>query len=236
MMEILRDVPIALTAEQVIEAQYSRRRQQPVKPWLLEVVQQAIDVSQSLFGPATVYGEFPVQQVDGEQIIVSANGSGAQPLTIGPMVELMAPATQVLAAVCTIGPALERRVEELNRSGEATLAYMLDAVGVMALGEVGEAIRVLAEERASSRDWGVGPALSPGSLVGYDLTGQREIRALLPLEEIGVELTPACVLVPHKSVSVVIGMGPEYESGHVGSICRFCSLADHCWRRREDHE
>lgn len=232
-MEILRDVPIELTAEQVIAAQYSRR-QRPNKPWLVEVAQQAIELSRSLVAPAAVYGEFPVQQVEGEQVIVSADGSGLQPLTIGPKVDLLAPATQILAAVCTIGPALERRVEELNRSGEATLAYMLDAVGVMALGEVGEAIRVLTEERASSRDWGVGPALSPGSLVGYDLTGQREIRALLPLEEVGVELTPACVLVPHKSVSVVIGMGPEYETGHVGSICRFCSLADHCWRRRED--
>jgi uncharacterized membrane protein YgdD (TMEM256/DUF423 family) len=232
-MEILRDVPIELTAEQVLEAQYSRR-QRPNKPWLVEVAQQAIDMSRSLVAPAAIYGEFAVQRLEEERVIVSSNGSGIQPLTIGPKVDLLAPAAQVMVAVYTIGPALERRVDELNRSGEAALAYMLDAVGVMALGEVGEALRVLTEERASARDWGVGPALSPGSLVGYALTGQRELSALLPLGEIDVQLSPQCVLIPHKSVSMVIGMGPEYETGHVGSVCGFCSLADHCWRRRED--
>jgi hypothetical protein len=78
----------------------------------------------------------------------------------------------------------------------------------------------------------VSAALSPGSLVGWPLAGQRELCALLPLTDIGVRLNAHCVLEPHKSASVVIGLGPGYASHEVGSVCRYCSLADTCWRRR----
>ncbi len=103
---------------------------------------------------------------------------------------------------------------------------------MVALGAVGEAMRCLAEEAAAERGWGVSPSLSPGSLVGWPLRGQRELCALLPLDEIGVRLNSHCVLEPHKSVSALIGLGPDYESGHVGSVCKYCALQDTCWRRR----
>ena len=111
---------------------------------------------------------------------------------------------------------------------------LLDTVGVMALGTLGDEIRERVENQAAEKGWGVGPALSPGSLSGWPIRGQRDICALLPLDEIGVRLNEHCVLEPHKSVSMLIGMGPDYDSAHVGSVCHFCCLADRCWRRRED--
>jgi hypothetical protein len=234
----LRDIPVQVTPEEVLRAQYGQRGRS-VQGWLVEAAEEAIAMSRPLVAPAAVWEMFPVREVTGQHVLLSADGDPqgvTARLTVGPRVDLLAPARQVMAAVYTIGPVLERRVEELNGAGEATLAYMLDCVGVMALGAVGDHLRVLAEEAAMERGWGVGPALSPGSLVGWDLRGQRDLCALLPLEEIGVRLNKQCVLVPHKSVSMLIGMGPGYDSAHVGSVCRFCSLADHCWRRREDGE
>ena len=34
-------------------------------------------------------------------------------------------------------------------------------------------------------------------------------------------------------VSMVIGLGPGYESHEVGSVCHYCVLRDTCWRRRD---
>ena len=195
-------------------------------------------MSQALVVPAAVYDEFLVRDVVGEQVVLSANSSSERKderhLTVGPRVDLLAPARLVMVAVYTIGPALEKRVSELHAADEYLLAFMLDSVGVLALGAIGEALRDRVEKRASEFGWGVSPALSPGSLVGWPLQGQREVCVLLPLDKIGVRLNDHCVLEPHKSVSMVIGMGPDYESPHVGSVCRYCSLADTCWRRRED--
>ena len=97
-------------------------------------------------------------------------------------------------------------------------------------------IRDRAEEVAVEAGWGVGAALAPGSLVGWPLEGQREVCGLLPLQEVGVHLNAYNVLEPHKSFSVVIGIGPGYQGKHVGSVCKFCALQDTCWRRREDPE
>jgi hypothetical protein len=203
-------------------------------------VKEAVVMGEALFAPAAAYDELLVRDVTGKQVTLgtsSLDGStlaGGGTLTVGPKVDLLAPAERVIVAVYTIGPALERRVHELQSAGETLLAYMLDTVGVLALGAVGEALRVSAESRASELGWGVSPALSPGSLVGWPLNGQRELCALLPLERIGVHLSSYYVLEPHKSVSMVIGLGSGYESNHVGSVCHYCSLASSCWRRRGD--
>ena len=90
------------------------------------------------------------------------------------------------------------------------------------------------EETAADMGWGVSPSLSPGSLVGWSLRGQRELCGLLPLESIGVELNTHCVLEPHKSTSGIIGLGPGYETNKVGSACKYCALQNTCWRRRRD--
>jgi hypothetical protein len=231
-MQILTDIPINLLPEEVLKAQFLGRRTS-FSPSLLQSAAGAIERGRELFAPAAVYDEVPVLGIEGEEVIIGADGSAAR-LRIGPKVDLLAPAERVLVAVDTIGPALEARVDELHHEREALEAYMLDSVGVVGLGAVGEALRAIVERRAAELGWGVGAALAPGSLVGWPLRGQRELCALLPLEEIGVVLSDSYVLVPHKSASMLIGFGPRYTASRVGSVCRFCSLSDTCWRSRKD--
>jgi len=251
-MPVLRDIPIALTPDEIVQAQQSRRRTPRDTTAMVRAAAEAIEMAGPLYAPAIVYAEFEIQQVDDERVRLvdlagfalrlSPKGLGNLPgfalslslkgLTVGPHADLLAPATRLLAAVYTLGPALEAQVEQLNRSGDMLAAYWLDTAGVMALGRVGQAVRCLAEERATAQRWGVSAALSPGSLVGWPLQGQRELCALLPLAEIGVRLNSRCVLEPHKSVSLVIGLGPGYDTGHVGSVCHLCALRDSCWRRK----
>jgi hypothetical protein len=225
-MPILKDVTITLTAEELLAAQGRNERQ----PAFVAAAEDAIALGETLFAPAVIYDEFEVHSVAGERVELAVDSAG---LTVGPKADLLAPAKRLLVTVYTIGPALEARVSELYRMGEPLLSYMLDCVGVMALGMVGERLHRLAEERAAGRGWGVSPALSPGGLVGWPVQGQRELCALLPLADIGVQLNQYCVLEPHKSVSMVIGLGPGYESHEVGSVCDYCALRDTCWRRRE---
>ncbi len=223
---VLQDVTITLTAEELLAAQGRNEHQ----PGLVSAAKEAIALGRTLFAPAAIYDELEVRGVAGERVELAVDGAG---LAVGPKADLLAPAKWLLVTVYTIGPALEARVSELSRAGEPLLSYMLDCVGVMALGMVGERLRCLAEERAAGRGWGVSPALSPGGLVGWPVQGQRELCALLPLADIGVRLNEYCVLEPHKSVSMVIGLGPGYESHEVGSVCHICALRDTCWRRRE---
>ncbi len=224
-MPILQDVTITFTAEELLAAQGRNEG----RPGLVASTEEAIALGQTLFAPVAIYDEFEVRGVAGERVELAVDSAG---LTVGPKADLLAPAQRLLVVVYTIGPALQARVGELYRAGEPLLSYMLDCAGVMALGLIGDRVRRLAGEQAAGRNWGVSPSLSPGSLVGWPVQGQRELCALLPLADIGVRLNKYCVLEPHKSVSMVIGLGAGYGSHEVGSVCDYCALKDSCWRRR----
>jgi hypothetical protein len=231
-MPILRDIPIALTAEEIIPSNGKRA----VRPELLRDAQEAISLGQTLWQPLAFYDRFDVRAVEGQDVRIVAPGqpNGEVILHVGPKANLLDNARQVLVSVVTIGPALEQKVQEIQAGGESLHSYLLDSAGVVALGAVGEAIRCIAEEMAETLKWGVSPFLSPGSLVGWPLQGQRALCGLLPLDSIGVHLSNHYVLEPHKSASGLIGLGPEYESGKVGSVCKYCALQATCWRRRKD--
>ena len=221
--EILSAIEITINPQEVLQAQGVRPR-----PVLRTALEKAIDLGADLWQPQAAYAWWPVQKVEGETLHLAADMS----LMIGPHADLLAQAQEVLVGVRTIGPALEERVRELIQT-DPLLGYMLDSVGVEALGQVGEALHQLAEERAAERGWGVSPSLAPGSLVGWPMSGQRELFRLVDPSVIGVRLSEQCVMWPHKSVSQLIGLGPGYDE-HVGSVCRFCSLKNRCWRRHRE--
>jgi len=219
---VLSALRIAIDPQDILRAQ----RLQP-RPDLLVALEKAIALGATLWQPRAVYAWWPVRKVEGETLHLTAGLS----LKIGPHADLLAPAKEAMVGVRTIGPALEERVSELMQT-DPLLGYMLDSVGVVALGQVGEALHRLAEERATERGWGVSLLLAPGSLAGWPTEGQRELFRLIDPAPIGVRLSGQCVMWPHKSVSQLIGLGPGYDE-HVGSVCQFCSLRTHCWRRRD---
>lgn len=230
-MTILRDVSLTLTPEAVVQAQRRGRSDSP-NPALLAVAREAIALGQGLAAPAGIWVECQVKSIVGQRVLID-DGRTERRLTIGPKVDLMTPAKQAVIAVNTIGPALERRVHELHSAGHDLLAFMLDSVGVMMLGKVSEAMRRRAEQRAAELGWNAGPTLAPGSLVGWPVTGQRELCSLVPLDQIAVRLNDGCMLEPQKSCSMLIGLGPDYDPSHTRPICEFCSLKDTCWRRKD---
>jgi hypothetical protein len=228
----LQDIPIELKAEQVIASQGKRQ----IQPALIQGAKEAISLGQTLWRPAAIYDWFDVRAVKDKEVYVahSTEQNRKAVLHVGPKADLLSPAARVLISVGTIGPFLEQQVHELQIARNHLKAYLLDSTGVVALGAVGEAVRCLAEEKAAELGWGVSPSLSPGSLVGWPLQGQQDLCSLLPLDTIGVQLNSHSVLIPHKSASGLIGLGPGYDSGRVGSVCKYCALSKTCWRRRDD--
>jgi hypothetical protein len=227
-MPILGDFSVTVTFEELVTAHRPRGREpSEVQIEALRApVEEALAHLPGLIEPAVLYDVFSLDRVADEKAFLS-NG---HVLSVGPLADLLEPAEEILAAVCTIGPRLEAAVNS-GFDGDAMLSLMVDSAGVIALSHVGERAVDLAEQRAVSKNQGVSPALSPGSLPGWTLRSQRELTALLPIADIGVSLKDSNLLVPYKSVSVVIGIGPGYREQEVGSMCHICALKEHCWRR-----
>jgi hypothetical protein len=207
-----------------------------VRPALIPDASEALALGQTLWQPRAAYEWVNVRAIDGEAVHVALPGRAGEEavLHVGPKADLLRGASQALVGVGTIGPELEEQVSRLGSDREGLKSYMLDTVGVLVVGAVGAALRCLAEETAAGQGLGVSLALAPGSLLGWSLRGQRELCALLDLESIGVQLNSHNMLVPQKSSSVLIGLGPGYTATKVGSVCKYCALQGTCWRRRGD--
>ena len=216
-MGVLSDITVSITKDDVLGG----RRRQSSAARLAPAAEEAIGQARALWQPRAVYQSFDVLAVEEESACIRGSG-GPVSLRIGPHAELLAPARQAVIAVGTIGPELEEQVDALSGSGRALDALLLDNAGVVAIGAIGERLRRLVE------------SMAPGSLVGWSVHEQSTLCGLLPLERIGVKVTGYGVLQPLKSASWLIGIGPDYASRHVGSMCHLCALSETCWRRVEE--
>jgi hypothetical protein len=221
-MPVLEDIEIHISVDELLHAQGSAAQ----RPAVREAARWAIAEAQRLAEPAVVWDLLPVHQVDGERARV-----GEAWLRVGPHAGLLAPARQALVGVGTIGPALEVETRRLIQEGSLLESFMLDSAGVLALAAVGDSLSRLAEALAAQQKWGVSLALAPGSLVGWPVHDQRALCSLLDLAAIGVALNSSQVLVPNKSASRLVGLGPGYTARQVKSACRFCPQRETCWRR-----
>ena len=88
--------------------------------------------------------------------------------------------------------------------------------------------RSLVEKAAAERGWGVGAELAPGQLAGWDIAEQKLLTGLLDVESINVTVTDSGMLVPQKSASLMVGIGPEYKSTEVQTPCAYCDLRETC--------
>lgn len=218
-MPVIANLHPVLSVDDLLHSQ----GQAAERPEVNELAHWAIDEAQRLVTPAIVYEWFPVQALDSETVQV-----GDALLHLGPHADLLAPAREALVSVCTIGPALEERVQTLLAEERLFEGYLLDTAGIIALAISGEPLRCVAEEEAISRGWGTSPALSPGSLAGWTINEQRTLCALLDLSAIGVAITDAGILSPQKSGAGLVGIGPDYTAKCVGSTCHLCRLRYTC--------
>ena len=202
---------------------------------MLDEAKVAIAAAIDLWHPVIVFDWVRILGMNGETMTVVAEQTGQKAqLQIGPHIHLLSKAEMALISINSIGAKLDKKVNELNQKGENLAAYILDSVGVVGLSKVGIAASTLAEQEAARRGWGVGPRISPGSLKGWPVEGQHDLCSLLHLETGGLKLNQNGLIIPFKSASGLIGLGPKYQSSKVGSACTLCEHKDTCWRRQPD--
>jgi hypothetical protein len=193
---------------------------------VVATAQAVLDEAQALLAAAALYTVVPVRDCHHQTVVLDGEVTFEGPL----VARALAGAQEVVLAVCTIGPALEERAATLLAGGHSLQALALDGAGSAAVGEVARMLDSRVRDEASGRGLGAGMRASPGQ-EGWSIWQQRALFGLVPAEEIGVRLTENCLMLPRKSVSFAIGLGPEMRPDAVP--CDFCSKRGRCrWRAR----
>jgi hypothetical protein len=124
---------------------------------------------------------------------------------------------------------LEERVSALFAAGNPVRAMAVDGAGTAAIRELTRRVGERLCDEARQRDLTAGMRASPGE-DGWLIEQQRVLFDLLPANEIGIQLTDHCLMVPRKSTSFVIGLGPAMRAD--ATVCDFCARRERCaWRQ-----
>jgi len=226
-MRVVRDIPLRLKTAEVLRRQGLRKgaRVRPEIGLLIREVLSSLKKSR-LLAPAAAYEYYVVRSMSGSQI--SLEGDKA---IRGQLLPAIFPEAKELApVVITIGAKLEKQVTGYSRRGETLRGVILDGIGSAAVDSLApEVLRLIASE-VSSRGYQISSPVYPG-MPGFPLTEQWNLLGLVNADEIGVRLTASGVLVPRKSTSMVIGIGPHMTKWTQAEVCARCSLRETCHYR-----
>lgn len=224
-MPVIRDIPLKLDySDEVLRRQGlgGRSRVRPeIKKVIIELLAE-VD-KESLLEPAVAYEYYTIIAMGSERI--SLEGDRA---IEGPLLPAIFPeAKELIVLIATIGPRLEKRVTEYTKSGGALRGMVLDGIGTAAVDRlIPEAMKLIAAEVAT-RGYEISSPVNPG-MPGFAMTEQWNMLKLAPAQEIGVSLSSSGMLVPRKSISMVIGIGPRMTRWTQAEVCGRCSLKESC--------
>jgi len=147
-------------------------------------------------------------------------------------------AEALVIGLVTAGGGIEARARELVDAGEMTRGLIMDAAGSAAAEEAADLLGAQIVEAGHADANGADPSsagavscrLSPG-YGRWPLSVQPALFALLPHEQVGVQLLPSHMMVPRKSISFAMWLGADGPIGSGLSGCSRCTL-EHCRYRR----
>jgi hypothetical protein len=220
-LDLIFDVDAVLRGEGA-EAHVLRAR----SPALVKVAEQAMQEGSSLLRPKVIYQEFAVKGVRHERLLLN----GGQTLESKLLVQHLAAAKALCIVLCTIGEALETRVSRTWVSN-TVYALALDGVGSAAVEALANAACRYFEKQAAEKGLQVSIPLSPGMVDWPVEEGQPQIFRLLGEAGAAVRLTPSYMMIPRKSLTMIMGIGAEMKSA--GRTCDYCAMRESC--RYQDH-
>jgi hypothetical protein len=132
--------------------------------------------------------------------------------------------------IVTIGSGLERLSRGWLRAGRMMEGTVADALGSEAAESAAEQIQSAVREWARARGLEITPRFSPG-YCRLELDQQPRLFAGLPARRINVRLLPSLLMLPLKSISGIIGIGPAGKVSPTRYPCAQCDR-DACPYRR----
>ena len=167
---------------------------------LAEYIKKAIDVAYTIIDGKGVYRTFPVEQVTEDRVIIHGSDSLFKGKNIA---KLLRNCPFVTLMACTIGPALEERVESLKVENPSD-AYYLEVVGGWMADYMAEQVDKRLEPEILKNGYARTMRYSPG-YGDWDLTCQGEMVRVVQAHRIGISLMESFIMLPRKSVTAAIG-------------------------------
>ena len=142
--------------------------------------------------------------------------------------KLLEKANKVAVFVLTIGNYLEDAAAQLAQDGLVLQSAVLDAIGSDAVEKLADSVESQISEVAHNQGFTITRRFSPG-YCDWNVNQQKMVFQAMKGDYAGVRLNDGCLMIPRKSISGIIGIGPgEIEKYNP---CETCDKYDCVGRR-----
>jgi len=190
----------------------------------LTLVSESIDIAQSLVKPSYSYVIKNVAWAD-ESISLVADFIMFKSQVIA---QLLIKCDKVAVFALTIGENVDQKISQLAEDGQVLQASVLDAVGSVITENMADTISDEIGEIALAYGMATSRRFSPG-YCDWDIGQQEAVFQALNGNSARVRLTEEYMMLPRKSVSGIIGIGPREVADY--NPCNSCDNFDCSGRR-----
>ena len=197
-----------------------------ISPRIASLIDEYIRQARTLIEPSYSYNILRIQDVDGH--VVQIDG----PLLLESQVisKVLNRCTQVAAFGVTIGSHLETRADELGDKGLILEAFILDTIGSCVTEKAVDFVQGIIGEMAHLQNLAISRRFSPG-YCDWNINQQKAVFAALGNSNPGITLSEDYMMRPEKSVSGIIGIGPQDSDIATYTPCKECKKTACLWRR-----
>ena len=119
--------------------------------------------------------------------------------------------------------------ERLKKEGDMVRVFIADALGSVIAEKAADQMELSLQENIDKLGWHHTNRFSPG-YCGWHVSQQQLLFPLFKGETCGVKLTESSLMLPIKSVSGIIGLGPNVR--HLDYTCGLCDFKQ-CYKRKK---
>ena len=130
--------------------------------------------------------------------------------------------------VCTAGLSFEQFQQQLKSEDDMVHFFIADALGSVIAEKCADRMEELLQENIDKLGWHHTNRFSPG-YCGWHVSQQQLLFPLFEGNTCGVRLTDSSLMLPIKSVSGIIGLGPNVR--HMDYSCGLCTFTQ-CYKRK----
>lgn len=230
--EIIDGIAIKIDEQEVLRyLGYQKDSINTINKDIRKVIKGEIAHTYSLLESKGIYQFLDIVSISENGIIITEQKHGFR--VNEKIASLLKNAEYLLLAVVTVGPKIEKAVQEKFQSNNYMSAMALDAAGTVAVKTVGQWLNHFIEEKNSQEGLKFSRYFEPGS-GDWEIQEQNKIFNILKPEKIGVKLSPSFMMYPAKSLSWIRGSGPNLINSYRDEFsCQYCMLAD-CPFRKQD--
>lgn len=190
-------------------------------PKLVEIASLALESTLALLEPKVTARRFKVLSVRHNRLELDEGFS----LKGEWITNQLAGAEYLVAIICTVGPVISNTVSQTIPE-DVVLGLAIDGVGSAGVEALAQMICSQVEDQAVLEGRQTTVPFSPGMIEWPVEQGQPQIFELLASENLGVRLTSSMVMIPSKSLSMLVGVGRNISAK--GVTCDYCAMKGTC--------